>query len=143
MPDPITRATWDNYVTVCQDEAKEKGWKLGHVVKVTANGHSVELPMLLVPGQAKGTYGIAVGYGRTVTGKENLNGIGANVFPFFGADNGAGDVKVEPTGAKIKLAQTQTHHVLSSKQNLKDRTIIREGTLDNLEGLFGFIKHTR
>lgn len=143
MPDPITRATWDNYVTVCQDEAKEKGWKLGHVVKVSANGHSVELPILLVPGQAKGTYGIAVGYGRSVTGKENLNGIGANVFPFFGSDNGVGEVKIEPTGDKIKLAQTQTHHVLSSKLNLKDRTIIREGTLDNLEGLFGFIKHTR
>jgi molybdopterin-containing oxidoreductase family iron-sulfur binding subunit len=143
MPDPITRATWDNYVTVSQEEAEAKGWKLGHVVKVSANGYAVELPIILVPGQATGTYGIALGYGRTITGKERLNGIGANAYPFMGSDNGQGDVKVEPTGEKIKLAQTQTHHVLSSKGRLKDRTIIREGTMDNLEGLFGFIEHTR
>lgn len=143
MPDPISRATWDNYVTISQSEAKEKGWKLGRIVKVTAdNGYSVELPLLLVPGQAKGTYGIACGYGRAATGKPNLDDIGANAFG-FGTSGSIMGVTVELTGEKRKLAQTQTHHVLSSKGRLKDRTIIREGTMDNLDGLYGFIKHTR
>ena len=144
MPDPITRATWDNYVTVPQVEADEKRWKVGEMVTVSADGQTIELPVIPVPGQARGTLGIALGYGRTVTGKEKLNGIGRNLYAWY-ASRGANisGVSVQGAGKRIKMAQTQTHHVLSSKQRLKDRTIVREGTMDNLDGLYGFIKHTR
>ena len=34
------------------------------VVSITANGYTTKLPVWFQPGQARGTIGIAVGYGR-------------------------------------------------------------------------------
>ncbi len=66
MPDPITTATWDNYVTVSVKYAEENSLKFEDVVKI--NG-SIELPVIVQPGQADGTIGIALGFGRTAVGK--------------------------------------------------------------------------
>jgi MoCo/4Fe-4S cofactor protein with predicted Tat translocation signal len=70
-PDPITKVTWDNYVTMSPADVKEKGWNLhlgmqepATMVDVTANGKTITLPVFPAPGQKRGTIGIAVGYGR-------------------------------------------------------------------------------
>ena len=83
IPDPLTRATWDNYMTISEADAKEKNLWLaqstffdqarhdangglnGLIAKVTVNGANVTIPVMVQPGQAKGTVGIAFGYGRT------------------------------------------------------------------------------
>ena len=59
----------------------------GDVVKVTANGYSVELPVLVQPGQTNGTVSIALGYGRTMAGKAG-DGWGANAAPLAMTANG-------------------------------------------------------
>ncbi|MCC6601393.1 MAG: TAT-variant-translocated molybdopterin oxidoreductase [Crocinitomicaceae bacterium] len=70
-PDPITKVTWDNYVTMSPSDAKEKGLVLhlgqneeASLVRVTINGKDVTLPVFAAPGQKRGTIGIALGYGR-------------------------------------------------------------------------------
>ena len=70
-PDPITKVTWDNYVTMSPADAKEAGFTtlLGQdsaasVVKVVVNGKEKVLPVFPAPGQKRGTIGIALGYGR-------------------------------------------------------------------------------
>ncbi|OWP64437.1 molybdopterin oxidoreductase [Hymenobacter amundsenii] len=121
LPDPISKATWGNYVTVPRAYAMEQKWEQGDVVKVTANGHSVQLPVLIQPGQAAGTIGIAIGYGRQDAGKV-ANDIGANVLPLAAMRNGVISfttaVQIEATGTQSPIAQTQTHHTIMDREQV-------------------------
>lgn len=138
MPDPISKVTWDNYVTMNPSEMKEKGYSLliheGHsdnrdatLVTVSVGNTSIKLPVYPQPGQVRGTIGIALGYGRTNAGKV-ADGIGANAYPFVQwIDNtfrysvaGATVTKVEGT---YKLAATQTHHTMIGRPVLKETTL--------------------
>ena len=125
MPDPITTATWDNYVCVPVKYAEQEGLKHEDVVKI--NGE-LELPVLVQPGQPDGTISIALGYGRTAAGKAG-NDVGKNVFYLMNVSNGYADVAgAEVTLEKVagktyELALTQMHHTMEG------RPIARETTL--------------
>jgi len=116
MPDPITTATWDNYLAISPSYAEETGLKLEDVVKV--NG--VEMPILIQAGQPKGTAALAVGYGRTAAGKAGDN-VGVNAFGFTDGEV----ITIEKVdGSTYPLALTQMHH------DMEERPIVRETTLD-------------
>jgi len=124
MPDPISTATWDNYVTVSPSFAKSKGLKQEDVVVINKN---IKLPVLIQPGQTEGTIGIALGYGRTHAGKVGT-GIGENVFTLLNTKEGTKNllgtiVTLEKTSETYPLALTQTHHVMEG------RPIVRETVL--------------
>ncbi|GAA4783602.1 TAT-variant-translocated molybdopterin oxidoreductase [Olivibacter ginsenosidimutans] len=126
LPDPISKVTWDNYVAISPNYAKTLNLGENSVVKVTDdNGYSIELPVLLQPGQAQGTVSIALGYGRTNAGKAG-NGVGKNAYPFVKFANGtlrfATTAKLDKVADTYELAQTQTHHTIEG------RNIIRETT---------------
>ncbi len=126
LPDPVTTATWDNYVTISLSQAKEMGLKQEDVVKV--NG-KVELPVLLQPGQTPGTIGIAVGYGHHSAGKVG-NGIGKNVYELSNITSGrknlnGTNINILKTDKTYSLALTQTHHVMEG------RPIVRETDLSS------------
>ena len=77
-PDPLTKVTWDNYVTMAHSDVDAMGLngfigqeKPASLVKVTVGGSSMELPVFPMPGQTPGTIGIALGYGRGANG-ENI-----------------------------------------------------------------------
>ena len=90
-PDPVSKAVWDNYLTISQAMATEMGIKrienTTQLVNLTANGLTVVVPVLIQPGQANGTVGLAVGYGRTRAGKVG-NLVGVNAYPFAGKIEG-------------------------------------------------------
>ncbi len=124
MPDPITTATWDNYVCVPVGYADQMGLKHEDVVKV--NGE-FELPVIIQPGQPQGTVAIALGYGRTSAGKAGT-GVGKNVYHLMNTRKGYADVSgttvtIEKTAKSFPLACTQTHH------NMEGRPLARETTL--------------
>lgn len=126
LPDGVSKVTWDNYVAIGPKFAEKLGFKQSDVVSVkAANGYSIDLPVLIQPGQATGTISIALGYGRTNSGKVGDN-VGKNAYPFIQSVNGtnlyANSVKLEGTGRTYELAQTQTHH------SFEGRNIIREAT---------------
>jgi len=130
LPDPITKATWDNYVTVAPKTAEEKGWNHEDVVKVKAGDAEVELPVLIQPGQDLTTIGIALGYGRTAAGPVADQVGGANAAMFISAKDGnrifSGiPVEVSKTGKTYELAQTQTHDTMEGRAE----DIARETTL--------------
>jgi MoCo/4Fe-4S cofactor protein with predicted Tat translocation signal len=133
LPDPITKATWDNYLTVSQKDAKAKGFtqddgtvQLGNL---TIAGKSVKVPVVIQPGQAIGTIGLALGYGRTKVGKVAEN-IGTNAYPFLAMVNGSvsfnvtDGVTLEATNEPYKIAQTQTHETYMGRES-----VIQEATL--------------
>ena len=135
LPDPITKNTWDNYLTVSPRFAKELGLTNenvsngaldGDVVDLTVNGVTLRVPVLIQPGQAYKTVGLAVGYGRQGSGKAG-DGVGVNAFVFANGFNttlsGATLTKVE--GEVHGFASTQLHHTMMGR----DR-IVKETTLD-------------
>ncbi|MNX78304.1 Tetrathionate reductase subunit B precursor [compost metagenome] len=126
LPDPVSKVTWDNYVAIAPKYAEKLGFKEFDIVSVKAdNGYTIELPLLIQPGQAIGTVSIALGYGRTKVGKAGDN-VGKNAYPFVSFSNGtlkyATTVKLAATGRREELAQTQTHY------SFEGRNVIREAT---------------
>ena len=125
LPDPITKAVWDNYICVAPSYAKANDLKNEDVVLI--NG-KIELPVLVQPGQHPETIGIAIGYGRTSAGKV-ADGIGKNVYPLvtFNSNRqytGQAVTIEKVSGKTYPLATTQTHHTMEG------RAIIRETTLE-------------
>ena len=125
LPDPITTATWDNYVCVPVSYAREHNLNKEDVVIVNGN---IELPVIVQPGQPDGTVSIALGFGRTAAGKAG-NNVGKNVFPLMNTSNGRCNVSGTPVtiekieGKTYELALTQMHHTMEG------RPIFRETTL--------------
>ncbi|WNJ16599.1 TAT-variant-translocated molybdopterin oxidoreductase [Pontibacter sp. G13] len=153
LPDPMTKVTWDNYVTFPVATAKELGIKDEDVVKISVGGTELALPVVIQPGQAKNTLGIALGYGSKKAGRvavkangEQVAGMqvaGADVYPFVGTGEArqyfASGVTVAKTGQTYQLARTQTFNTLYDPQKGErfgqdfDRTerIIEETTSAN------------
>lgn len=126
LPDPVSKVTWDNFVALAPKFAEKLKVKEFDVVTVKGNnGYSVDLPVLIQPGQAQGTASIALGYGRTKVGKAG-NDVGKNAFPFVSFVNGtfqyATSVTITPTGGYYELAQTQTHHSFEGRAVIKEAT---------------------
>ncbi|WP_293790264.1 TAT-variant-translocated molybdopterin oxidoreductase [uncultured Pedobacter sp.] len=126
LPDPVSKVTWDNFVALAPKTAEKLKVKEFDVVSVKgSNGYSVDLPVLIQPGQAQGTASIALGYGRTKAGKAG-NEVGKNAFPFVSFVNGtmqyATNVTISPTGGYYELAQTQTHHSFEGRAVIKEAT---------------------
>ena len=150
LPDPISKATWDNYVMISPAMAKKMlGIDIFNpkdadayevhpekpVLYITANGKTVELPALIIPGMHSNVVAIAVGYGRQSGNADKTGdnigkaavGSGVNVFPLT-SFNGAsivhhGVATVKSTGGTYRLAQTQVHNTTEG------RPVVRETTL--------------
>lgn len=134
LPDPITKAVWDHYITISLKDATALGIEneaegKTQLVNLTANGKTVKIPALVQPGQSSGTIGIAIGYGRTKVGKVAEN-LGVNAYPFVTLVNGTLNyavlkgVKIENTGEDFQLAQTQIHQTYMGREN-----VIQEASL--------------
>lgn len=135
MSDPITKATWDNYVTMSIADANELGITLvegeTQLVDLTVNGATIKVPVLVQPGQAIGTLGLALGYGRTKAGRV-ANEVGVNAYPFITKLNGAyvmdvmAGVSVSATGESYRIAQTQTHQTYMGRENVIQESLLSE-----------------
>lgn len=76
LPDPISKVTWDNYITMNPGQMEELGYATTfdqetglNMATVNVNGQSLTLPVYPQPGQAANTIGIALGYGRGSNGE--------------------------------------------------------------------------
>ena len=148
LPDPVTRATWDNYIimspamarTILKIDLNNAGQADAYevqppkqVVKVTVDGKSIELPVLIIPGTHPQTVGIAVGYGRAEAVGKAVVGTGKNAFPLACIKNGTvnfncANVTLTPTGATYPVALTQTHFRYDTTQGTRTE-VMKELTL--------------
>lgn len=168
-PDPITKATWDNYAIISPALAKSlfkidiesKGDTDDYevhpekqVIRITANGKSLELPIIIVPGTNPNTIAVALGYGRGADAakdgddedkrkvqidkaRKNIGkaggATGKNAFPLVAFNGVTRDyfipaVDVADAGYRYKVAQSQTH------QTYEGRTeVVLETTLATLK----------
>jgi molybdopterin-containing oxidoreductase family iron-sulfur binding subunit len=162
LPDPISKATWDNYACLSPRTAAELGLGDGDVVRVEVrdrNGRTepLELPVLVQPGQHESIVAVALGYGSIVS--ERFAGIGPpwlEARPTVGENglvgrNAAGllawedgtlryvrsGVELTKTGKKHPLAVTQTYSTLAVPAHLappgqERRPLVQETTLAEL-----------
>ncbi len=156
LPDPISKITWDNYVTMSPEDMKEMGYLLmerqdreSTVVNVTADGITIKLPAVPQPGQARGTIGIAVGYGRDKAGKlSERTGtvVGQNAYPFVQMMNGTMaygslNATIENANEVTELAGTQVHHTMMGRDIVKE-TILSEYQKNKKAGNKDEMMHT-
>ncbi|MFK6999298.1 TAT-variant-translocated molybdopterin oxidoreductase [Flavobacterium oreochromis] len=134
FPDPITRASWDNYVTMSKADAEKLGienWNVangglnGHTATLTVGGVKLEnVPVMIQPGQAKGTIGLALGYGRKASLKEEMQ-VGVNAYPAYVNFNTVQNVSVEKGNDEHEFACVQLQKTLMGRND-----IIKETTLE-------------
>ena len=142
FPDPLTRTTWDNYLTVSEYDAKNLGLYLdpsnffnqsshdatgglnGTYANITVDGVTVKAPVIIQPGQARGSVGLSFGYGRTNGLKAEMQ-TGVNAYPLYKDFNATQAVSIVAAGGKHEFASVQLHNTLMGRGD-----IIKETTLE-------------
>ena len=138
MPDPITKATWDNYAIISYATAKELGILVDDnyevevtkpVITVKVGGKEMKLPILVIPGMHKNVIALALGYGRSEKSGRAAANVGQNAFPLVSFDGksfsySTAGVSVAKTNETFKLAYTQTHNQYEGRDE-----VVREFSL--------------
>jgi molybdopterin-containing oxidoreductase family iron-sulfur binding subunit len=125
MPDPMTKESWGNAALLSPNTAKELDVTDGDTITISAAGKSIEIPIVIAPGQADKSIGLTIGQGRTVgtTAKD----IGTNTFPirtvagFYGITGAT----VAKAGNHTELARTQEHHTMEGRPLVREATLVQ------------------
>lgn len=128
LPDPISKATWDNFVSISYAEAKAMKLIQGQVVSLNVGKYNVKAPVVVQPGQARGVISLALGYGRKKAGVA-ANDLGVNAFPLVRNSEETfnytvGKVSLKSTNDFSTIATTQTHDTVMERES-----VLQEATL--------------
>lgn len=135
LPDPITRMSWDNYLTISPKDAERLGIENdlnarmqldGSIVNLTVNGVTIkDVPVFIQPGQAEGSVGLALGYGKKNSGATADTGI--NAYPLFDGSNlTVSNVKLEKTGEDHEFAGIQLQNTLMGRYEIAKEVPLAE-----------------
>ncbi len=133
FPDPITRTSWDNYLLVSKADAERlklineneaTGALNGSYAKITANGKTLKVPVIIQPGQAKGTVALALGYGRKAGVKDELK-TGVNAYTLYHNFNTVQSVSIAKDAGMHEFACVQLQNTLMGRGD-----ILKETTLE-------------
>ncbi|WP_407402781.1 TAT-variant-translocated molybdopterin oxidoreductase [Chryseobacterium sp.] len=127
LPDPLTRMSWDNYLTISPKDAERfeinndlnaRMQLDGSLVNLTVNGVVIEnVPVFIQPGQADGSVGLALGYGKKDSGATAETGV--NAYPLFDGSNlVVSNVKIEKTGEEHEFAGVQLQNTLMGRYEI-------------------------
>ncbi|GEQ85257.1 quinol:cytochrome C oxidoreductase [Patiriisocius marinistellae] len=124
MPDPISRASWDNYVTVSAMDAKDLGLTNENVANGGLNGSIVNVkmgdvvvenvPVLIQPGQAKNSVGLALGYGKKAAVQEEMQ-TGVNAYALYDNFSTVQNVTLEKVSGTHEFACVQLHNTMMGR----------------------------
>ena len=134
LPDPITRATWDNYLKVSKYDAAALGLENEYVSNGALNGSYVNLkvgdtilervPVFIQPGQARGVFSLALGYGKK-EGIQREMQVGVNAYPLYKDFKSHQPVSIEKVAGEHEFACLQLHTTLMGRED-----IVKETTLE-------------
>ncbi len=142
FPDPITRVSWDNYVTVAPADAKKLGLENkivangglnGSIATLTVNGTKMDVPVIVQPGQAVGTLGLALGYGKKAALKEEMQ-VGVNAYTFYTNFNNVQSASIAKANGEYEFACVQAQKTLMGRGDIiKETTLTIFNTKDSKE----------
>jgi len=139
FPDPLTRTTWDNYLTISEFDAKKlnlylepstffaqsrhdaNGGLNGKYAIISLNGNSIKVPVIIQPGQARGTVGLSFGYGRSKGVKDEMK-TGVNAYRLYENFNPIQLVSIQATEGKHEFACIQLHNTLMGRGEIVKET---------------------
>lgn len=135
LPDPITRMSWDNYLTISPKDAEKfaidndlnaRMQLDGSIVNLTVNGVTIkDVPVFVQPGQAEGSVGLALGYGKKNSGATADTGV--NAYPLFDGSNLVlSGVKIEKTGEDHEFAGIQLQNTLMGRYEIAKEVPLAE-----------------
>jgi MoCo/4Fe-4S cofactor protein with predicted Tat translocation signal len=165
-PDPVSKLTWDNAALIAPKTAKELGIydeiikletkfasvspdgegenRKSPMIKVTVNGKTLEIPVLVSFGQAENTIIIPLGYGQSFNDEDELERGTKNVghTGLVGVNRGfdayplrtqatsyfAPGAKVSLTEKRYSVALTQEHHAMYGRALARE---ISTNTIDH------------
>jgi MoCo/4Fe-4S cofactor protein with predicted Tat translocation signal len=135
LPDPITKVTWDNVISMSRQTASSLKLVNDEVVRVTVGSHSVEGPVYVQPGQADDSIGVTLGWGRSKSGRVG-KGTGFNAYAIrtSAARHVVVGATVTKTGKVNNVSCTQEHW------SMEGRPIIREANLEQFRALPDFVE---
>jgi molybdopterin-containing oxidoreductase family iron-sulfur binding subunit len=146
LPDPISKVTWDNYLTMSPIDVKKFKLKEmlrqdidGSIIPLTVNGITIDIPVYPQPGQAEGSVGLAVGYGRNVEALKVAHGVGQNAFQFMTMVNDTlqsiiGNVTIGEEKDTHQFSATQIQHTIMGREEYLLREVsIKEFKANNKE----------
>ncbi|MFZ4930570.1 TAT-variant-translocated molybdopterin oxidoreductase [Chryseobacterium sp. Mn2064] len=127
LPDPLTRMSWDNYLTISPKDAEKfaidndlnaRMQLDGSIVNLTVNGVTIkDVPVFIQPGQAEGSVGLALGYGKKNSGATADTGV--NAYPLFDGSNlVVSGAKIEKTGEDHEFAGIQLQNTLMGRYEI-------------------------
>src|SRR5699024_6200079 len=127
-----TRTTWDNYVTMSKKDAdrlkiknyyKDNGAMNGNYVVLEMGDKKIKAPVIVQPGQAPGSIGLALGYGRKAGIQEEMQ-TGVNAYPLY---------KDQKNFQKVSVSKAKGDHTFACTQlqnTMVGRNIIQETDLE-------------
>ena len=133
FPDPITRVSWDNYLTISISDAKALGLKNtntadgalnGSYASVTVGSQSLKVPIIIQPGQAPGTVGLSFGYGKRMGLKDEMQ-TGVNAYALYQNFESVKEATVALVSGEHEFACVQLHNTLMGRGD-----IVKETTLE-------------
>jgi len=133
FPDPITRVSWDNYLTISMSDAQalgvtntntSNGALNGSYAAVSVQGKTLKVPVVVQPGQAQGTVGLAFGYGPRMGLKEEMQ-TGVNAYELYHNFDRIQEVTLKPDSGEHEFACVQLHNTLMGRGD-----IVKETTLE-------------
>ncbi|QDT38231.1 TAT-variant-translocated molybdopterin oxidoreductase [Stratiformator vulcanicus] len=156
-PGFMTKLTWDNAAILAPKTAEKLGVTFEDLIEISVGETSVRAPVLIMPGQAIGSIGLALGYGRTAAGLvgghvglediEPTDPVGANAYQVRTADalEMVPDVKVSILGLTYPLATTQDHFPIDEMglegTYTRVGALVREATVEQFEEHPDFAEH--
>ncbi len=135
LPESVTKISWDNALLLSPPAARELGVIQNDVVTVTAGAVALEVPVCVVPGQARYSASLWLGYGRTAAGQVG-DEVGADAYRLRAGGESfvLSGVSVRPTGRQQTLACTQDHFAIDTQgfgeRNIRADNFVREASLD-------------
>lgn len=135
FPDPITRNTWDNYVTISKKDADELGLENRITSKGAIDGDLVEIklgsktvsnvPVMVQPGQAPGTLGLALGYGQ-VEGLQDEMKVGVNAYPLYNNFSTTQTVEISKVDGNHEFASLQLQNTMAGRKDIIVETTLAD-----------------
>jgi molybdopterin-containing oxidoreductase family iron-sulfur binding subunit len=142
FPDPITRNTWDNYITISKKDADNlgienrvtsKGAIDGDMVNVKIGSISIaDVPVMVQPGQAPGSIGLALGYGQ-VEGLQDEMKVGVNAYPLYQKFTNLQGVTIEKVEGNHEFASLQLQNTMAGRKDIIVETTLAEYVNANKE----------
>ena len=153
-PDFLTKLVWDNAALISPEDARDLGVGQGDAVTLTTKAGAIEVPVYVLAGQAPGSIGLALGYGRKAAGlvggnvglrelpfymagydtAEDVVPVGFDAYPLFAGANPqlVPVVEVAKGAMDHELVTTQNHHAIDEQgmEQMVERVpvLVREAT---------------